>query len=223
MSTEILLLLVLGMANGLLHALDADHILAVSAVAFEGDSRRRNVLRTSACWALGHGGALALLVTLAVGFEWAIPELVSTTAELLVGVILMAVGSSILWQLWRGRIRISHHRHEGLPSHLHLHDHRHLHRSDHRPVLVGVVHGVAGSAPLLAVLPLIIKSQLVFASLYILLFSASVAVMMCLFGGMLGSLVNTLGNRFRHGVLLLQSLLGIQAFAFGGFWILRAI
>ena len=226
MSAEILLLLALGMGNGLLHALDADHVLAVSAVALgDKESNRKiskGILRTAVLWALGHGTSLVVLTTLAIGLGWAIPQRLSSVAEVLVGLILIAAGGAIWAQLWRGRLRISHHRHEGLPPHVHIHTEGHGHRSDHKPVLVGIVHGIAGGAPLLAVLPLMISSQFLLATSYILLFSASVALMMCAFGGLLGSLVRWLGTTFEHGVTALQGLLGAQAIGFGCFWLWRA-
>jgi nickel/cobalt transporter (NicO) family protein len=223
MSPEILLLLLFGMGNGLLHALDADHILAVSAVAMQGDNRRGRILRTAVMWALGHGGALIVLIGVALGFGLVIPEALSSAAELLVGIILISVGITLLYQLGRGRLKVTHHHHDHLPGHTHIHDDNHGRRSDHRPMLVGVVHGVAGSAPLLAILPLVIKSQFLVAGLDIFLFRVSVAVMMCVFGGLLSIVVQGLASRYRHGITVLQSLLGVQAIAFGGYWLYHAI
>lgn len=227
MSAELLFLLGLGMANGLLHALDADHILAVSAVALSGqrgrEKRDGKVLRTALLWALGHGVSLICLVAMAVGLGWAIPEALSRGAELLVGVILIAIGGSIVLRLWRGTIRITRHHHSGLPPHTHIHNPGHEHRSDHRPVLVGIVHGIAGSAPLLAVLPLMIRQEFIFVALYVLLFSACVAAMMCAFGGGLGSVARMLEKRTASGIKWLQGTLGIQALVMGAYWLYAAI
>src|SRR5690554_5493586 len=213
MTPEIILLLALGAGGGLLHALDADHILAVSTVAVSGDASRRRILRTAFNWALGHGLSLALVTLVVLGFGLAVPETLSSAAELLVGAILVAVGLSLLRGLWRGELRFSAHRHSGLPTHVHLHDAAHLPASDrrdagdHRPVLIGIIHGIAGSAPLIALLPLVIKAEFVLAGLYILLFTLCVAAAMCLFGGLLGALVSDLQSRFRHSLALLQGVL----------------
>lgn len=223
MTVEMLILLALGMANGLLHALDADHILAVSAVAVGGESAKRRVLRTAALWALGHGTTLLLFAILVLGLGWVIPEAVSRSAEMLVGIILIAVGGSIVHHLWKGGITITRHHHDGLPPHAHIHSHAHDWRSDHRPVLVGIVHGVAGSAPLLALLPLVIRQQFIVAGFYIFLFSLSVGLMMCLFGGFLGSLVRRVDSRSSWGMKMFQALLGLQAIGFGGYWVYAAL
>lgn len=216
-------LLLLGMAHGLLHALDADHILAVSAVAVGDNSAKSKMLRTAALWGLGHGGALFLLTLLALGFGWAIPDSVSRTAEILVGAILITLGMAIAWQLFRGRIRISRHSHDHLRPHTHIHRHNHGKKGDHRPVLVGIVHGVAGSAPFLGVLPLLIKQQFLLAGVYIGLFSLCVALAMCLFGGLLGALVRFFDSRYRLFFAYFQALLATQAIAMGGYWIAQAV
>ena len=164
MNTDMLWLLALGAGGGLLHALDADHILAVSTVAAGGDASRRRVLRTALNWALGHGLSLGVVTLSVLGLGLAMPEGLSAMAELLVGVILLAAGLSLLWAGWRGEVALSLHRHGGLPAHAHLHGRDHVGAPgrglvDHRPVLIGIIHGVAGSAPLLALLPLVIKAQ----------------------------------------------------------------
>src|SRR5690606_41463876 len=74
MNTDMLWLLALGAGGGLLHALDADHILAVSTVAAGGDASRRRVLRTAPHWAPGHGLARALVPLRGMGFGRATPD-----------------------------------------------------------------------------------------------------------------------------------------------------
>ena len=86
MNTDMLWLLALGAGGGLLHALDADHILAVSTVAAGGDASRRRVLRTALNWALGHGLSLGVVTLSVLGLGLAMPEGLSAMAELLVGV-----------------------------------------------------------------------------------------------------------------------------------------
>lgn len=228
MSPDILLLLALGAGGGLLHALDADHILAVSSVAVSGDASKRDVLVTARNWALGHGLSLGLISLTVLGFGLTIPEALSSAAELLVGVILVAVGFSLLWAFGRGDMRFSIHRHCSLLPHAHLHDRNHgsknsrLNFAHHKPMLIGIVHGVAGSAPLIALVPLVIESRFMLAGVYIVLFTGCVALMMCLFGGVLGSVVSGLQARFRHSLAVLQGLLAVQSIALGGFWIYQA-
>lgn len=229
MNTDMLWLLALGAGGGLLHALDADHILAVSTVAAGGDASRRRVLRTALNWALGHGLSLALVTLSVLGFGLAIPEALSSVAELLVGVVLLAAGLSLLRAGWRGEVAVSLHRHRGLPAHVHLHGRDHIDAQgarglvDHRPVLIGIIHGIAGSAPLLALLPLVIQAQFMLAGLYILLFTLCVALAMCAFGGLLGVLVSGILRRSRRAFDTMRALLGLYALGFGAFWLHQAL
>ena len=223
MTAELVLLMMLGMGNGLIHALDADHILAVSSVAASDKPSRRGIFRTALMWALGHGASLLMVTIAALGLGWVIPEGLSQAAEIAVGVLLIAIGLSIFVQLRKSDIRLSHHHHDHLPPHTHLHNADHGNRADHKPVLVGVIHGIAGSAPLLAVLPSLIQSHFLIAGLYILLFSVCVGLAMCIFGGVLGTLVHYLGRRFTRGIKIFQSVLGVQAIGFGCYWIASAV
>jgi hypothetical protein len=103
--------------------------------------------------------------------------------ESAVGIMLMLLGVEVLWRLRRARIHIHAHDHEGGARHFHAHSHfgetvphnesRHAH-PDRPPLpvkalLVGLVHGAAGSAGLLALAVATVPDPLR-ASLYVLLF-----------------------------------------------------
>ena len=83
-----------------------------------------------------------------------------------VGVMLLLLGADVLWRLRRGRVHVHPHRHADGTLHLHAHSHAHSHapgeahdphHHEHahglsrRALLVGLVHGLAGSAALLLV------------------------------------------------------------------------
>ena len=57
---EIFTLLMTGLGLGLLHALDADHVMAVSALSNRKPDFKRT-LKFSASWAIGHGSVLIIL------------------------------------------------------------------------------------------------------------------------------------------------------------------
>lgn len=126
-------LLLLGLALGVRHATDADHVVAVSAIA----SRERSVPRAvlvGVSWGLGHalsvlcaGGAIVLLGV-------AVPPRLGLGLELSVAVILIALGCANLFGLSK------QHSHAALtasPSSV---------ARLFRPLGVGVAHGLAGSA-----------------------------------------------------------------------------
>ena len=92
-TAESTLLLALGL--GMLHALDADHIMAVSALT----AKRPNVsscMRFCSHWATGHGLALFSIAAGVFVLGAAIPETLSHWAETIVGAVLIIIGCSVL-------------------------------------------------------------------------------------------------------------------------------
>lgn len=152
--------LLLGLLLGLQHALEADHLAAVASLSTRSGSLRDAALQGMA-WGLGHsltllafGGAL-LLADLTLT-PWAANGL-----ELLVGLMLVLLGADVLRRLWRQRVHFHVHSH-GAQRHVHAHSHardsdhatdphRHRHASalPRRALLVGMTHGLAGTAALL--------------------------------------------------------------------------
>lgn len=214
-------LLALGFGLGLLHALDADHIMAVSALA-SGDGRggSRTVAKTvrfCASWAIGHAGVLLSLSALLVYAGVQPPGIVHELAEKLVGLLLIGLGGWILWNVWRHRWRIEVHRHDDV-THAHLVlDGETKH--DHRPLLVGLVHGLAGSAPILALIPALDVTNAWFAVGYAAVFSVGVLTAMLVFGVFFGRIRNWLarvgGRVFDASRVVIAGL----SVVFGGYWL----
>lgn len=122
--------LLLGVGLGLSHATDADHVVAVSALVQREPGMWR-AARIAALWGAGHTASflgLGLLVILA-GVQ--VPAAYEAFAEALVAVMLVGLG---IWHLWHGR---QTHAPEATAS---------AATAYARPALIGVVHGLAGSA-----------------------------------------------------------------------------
>ena len=155
-------ILLLGLFIGMQHALEADHIAAVASIAARQSSVRRIVCH-GAVWGIGHTITLMMFAGAALFLDQAIDEALSAMLELCVGILLVGLGSHLFYRLWRDRIHFHAHRHANGVQHLHAHSHRddregHLaSKHDHahpggapvRTLLVGMVHGLAGSAVLL--------------------------------------------------------------------------
>ena len=149
----------LGFLLGMQHALEADHIAAVSSIAV----RRRNVadiLKHGLTWGLGHTLTLFAFAGAAILLGHAIPESVARPIETAVGLMLIGLGAHVLWRLWRDRVHFHRHGHGDGTVHFHAHSHAgeaaphaRAHVHDHgfrwRTLLVGLMHGMAGSAALL--------------------------------------------------------------------------
>jgi high-affinity nickel permease len=149
-----------GFLLGMQHALEADHIAAVSSIA----ARRANlgdIVKHGLTWGLGHTITLFVFAGAAILLGHAIPEHISGPLETAVGIMLVGLGAHVLWRLWRDRVHFHQHRHGDGTAHFHLHSHAadvvphqrsshaHTHRFRWRTLLVGLMHGMAGSAALL--------------------------------------------------------------------------
>ncbi|HEX9626070.1 MAG TPA: sulfite exporter TauE/SafE family protein [Acidiferrobacterales bacterium] len=208
---------VLGLAFGLglMHALDADHIMAVSGLA---SARRRGALAFCARWAVGHGLTLLGIGAAVLLLGMAIPERLSAVAEAAVGAVLIAIGAFVLWDLWRRRLHLHFHTHGGLPPHAHWHTHardRGAHRHRHGALLVGVMHGAAGSAPLLALLPVAGRTAPWFGMAYLLAFGVGVLAAMLVFGGLIGVVFERLSRRGDVLLRATRALVALGAMGFG--------
>ncbi len=176
--------LILAFSLGLLHALDADHIMAVSGLASKRPTFK-SCIRFCYHWATGHGLALLSIAACVYFFGIAIPESLSGFAESLVGIVLILIGAWTLFDVFRKGLLVSFHKHEPDIHHAHWHQKNHHKVQDHSALLVGVLHGIAGSAPLLVLLPLSKMGSATMAMSYVLLFGLGVITSMAIFGGLM--------------------------------------
>jgi high-affinity nickel permease len=145
----------IGFLLGLRHALDTDHLAAVSTVLAE----RPSLLASGAVglwWGIGHTLTLLLIGSIVLAWGLQIPAEFEFIAESGVGILLIVLGGMLALKLYRERWHVHSHHHDG-QSHVHLHshqqanDHRHRHwmTESIRPLCIGMAHGLAGSAALM--------------------------------------------------------------------------
>jgi sulfite exporter TauE/SafE len=150
-----LTILGLGFILGLRHALDTDHLAAVSTVLAERPSLRASGL-VGLSWGLGHTAVLLVVGVIVLVLRVPIPDPMAVAAEGVAGLMLVALGSLLGARLIRERWHLHPHDHGGTKhvhfhSHSHSRDHSHVHwwRQSVRPLCIGMAHGLAGSAALL--------------------------------------------------------------------------
>jgi high-affinity nickel permease len=150
----------LGFLLGMQHALEADHIAAVSSIAARR-SEVGDIVKHGLTWGLGHTLTLFVFAGAAILLGHAIPGELARPLETAVGLMLVGLGAHVLWRLWRDRVHFHRHSHDGGVVHFHAHSHAgetiphayaphtHAHGFRWRTLLVGLTHGMAGSAALL--------------------------------------------------------------------------
>jgi hypothetical protein len=214
----------LGFVLGLRHALDVDHLAAVSTLV----SQRRGLLGSSlvgALWGLGHTLALLAVGVVVIALGAHVPPALARGLELGVAAMLVGLGAQVLWTIRRGgTLHVHAHEHDGR-RHVHGHVHGdarggvgagpHHHRVPRaRPLLVGVVHGLAGSAALmLAVLAAIPSPPLAVA--YLGVFGLGSIGGMVAMSALLGVPLALAGERVARADVALRAAAGVGSIAVG--------
>jgi ABC-type nickel/cobalt efflux system permease component RcnA len=192
--------LIIGFTLGLKHATEVDHVVAISTIV----SQHKNVFRSAivgALWGTGHTASLLVVGAIALLLRVAIPERVSGWLEFGVALMIIGLGISALWRALRKgtQIHVHEHSHDGLKhKHIHFHDHekkhepsatsRHSHavaRVGFKPLLIGTMHGLAGSGALTLLVLTQISSSWI-ALLYLAIFGIGSIAGMVLMSGLLG-------------------------------------
>ncbi len=116
----------LGLTLGLAHASDADHVCTIAAL-LRTERGPLSALRTALVWGLGHSAAFFGAGALLIAADVHLPAWLAPFAEVL-------VAASLVW------LGVSQWRHADCPAP------PHAHRSEARTFVLGIVHGLAGSA-----------------------------------------------------------------------------
>ncbi len=151
-------LLILGFLIGMRHALEADHVAAVASLATRSQTIGETV-RQGVAWGAGHTLTLFLFGSMVLMLDLTMPEIFVNYLEFGVGLMLIGLGADVLWRMARKRIHFHSHCHADGTVHFHAHAHigktHDFHHHDHhhgfpaRALIVGLMHGMAGSAALI--------------------------------------------------------------------------
>ena len=215
--------LMLALVYGMFHALDADHIMAVTGLY--GTPEKSNSTRLCFNWAMGHGAVLLLVAAVTYFLGVVIPPEFSLVAEYLVGVLLIIIGAVLIKDIVQMKLHLHFHQHEGMPEHAHWHKHsgsakkenNGKHSHDHRALFVGVIHGAAGSAPLLALMPVAQSHSAWWSLAYIAIFVGGILFSMLLFGGALGLVMQRLVSYGDYFVRMVRVLAATASLLMGVF------
>lgn len=223
------LLSITGLLAGVGHVLAGpDHLAAVAPLAVD---QRSSTWHVGLLWGVGHSGGVWMLALLALTFREAVPlEWLSVWGERLVGLVLIGIGLIGLRRLVGRRMHTHVHEHGGVRhAHVHVHaiapgdDHARAHDHTHGALGIGMLHGLAGTAHLLGVLPALLVPTRVGAVVYVVSFGLGSIVAMTGFSWVVGVVV----DRFeRLGDRMLRLLLGsccVATLLVGVYWCYAAL
>ena len=224
---DVLTILAVGLVFGLKHATEVDHVVAVSTIV----SRHRSVWRSTlvgAMWGAGHTASLLITGALVLSLRIAIPEQVSKWFEFGVALMIIGLGAIALWRSLakRNDVHVHEHSHDGV-SHVHIHFHesetQHQAARPHnhavsavglKPVLIGAVHGLAGSGALTLLVLTQIESAWV-GFFFLAVFGLGSIVGMMLMSGLIGLPFVLTGRNVGRVHRHLQTSAAVLSIAFG--------
>jgi ABC-type nickel/cobalt efflux system permease component RcnA len=190
--------MLLGILLGVRHGLEPDHLAAISVLSSEKPDARRGAL-LGAWWGLGHTAALLAVGLVLAALRAEMPPRLSDFFELAVAGMLIVLGVRAIARALRegGVGPVSLHDHEGT-RHMHAGAAAHVHVGPwtlaKRPLAVGILHGLAGSGALTALVVADLPST-VTRVLFIALFGAGSIVGMATLSGIAGWPLARIGRR----------------------------
>lgn len=212
------------------HATDADHVVAVTTIVSRQKKIRLATL-IGILWGIGHAVTITLVALPIILFSFVIPPRLGLGFEFLVGIMLSVLG---LLNITGASLRITRlylptiHKHSHLGKNKKHHEHSHLHFFDSvnntlhhlglfqvvRPILIGLIHGLAGSTAIALLILSTIKDPK-FASVYLFVFNFGVIFGMMLITTFLG--VSAALIKKKSGAIHkhLVFICGILSFIFG--------
>lgn len=234
---SVISLLAFGFALGLKHATEADHLAAISTIVTD----RKSVWSASlvgGLWGVGHTISLFVASVAVILLHFEISDRLARGLEFCVALMLVALGFDTLRKLARGgQLHMHLHRHGG---HLHAHPHIHEVSGSHqvgqadeqppnqhthhglaigpRPLIVGMIHGLAGSGALMLLVLSTISSPLVGMS-YILVFGIGSIGGMMLMSLLLSLPFHLTTKRFTGVERTMRGMAGVFSLGFGSFMV----
>ncbi len=245
-------LVLLGLALGIRHAIDPDHVIAVTAILTR-ERRFLRAVRIGLIWGLGHSTTVLAIGMAIIVFKLRVPARLGLTLEFMVALVLILLGFNtakdtlVLIAKKFGIVNTRHsplivhaHRHThkiGGSSHLHWHPHVHsssatqdlmTHEHLRLPMMtisrssgatsfvVGLVHGMAGSAGIALLVTAAIPSVWL-ATLYLVIFCGGVMIGMVLVTAAIGAPVSLFARRLSGVHRRISLAAGWLSFSFGAF------
>lgn len=226
-------ILALGFLLGLKHATDADHVVAVTTIVSK-QKKLRHAALVGVFWGIGHTSMIIAVGIAIIIFQLTIPEKVQLSFEFIVAAALVMLGVFNLTGATRSLMRKlsaphSHsHQHDTKPVHTHSHtdmaQNTHAHRNEAtdsigifpllRPLVVGIIHGLAGSAAVTLLILGSITDERV-AILYLGIFGLGTIIGMMLITTAIGIPIIAGGKKFERFDRTVTRIAGYLSIGYG--------
>lgn len=198
MTGSLVSILLIGFLLGIKHAIEPDHIIAISTIVGESKDIKRSIF-AGVYWGIGHTATLFIVGMMLIVAKNTITHTVAMSLEFIVGIMLVTLGLNSLF---------SHFKHR---SHLVKGDKKN--RSHVKSFFIGLVHGLAGSAAMV-LLTMSTVSTAWEGALYILIFGIGTVAGMLSFSTVIGiPFVLTSGKqvnrRLNHFTGIISVLFGL--------------
>ncbi|WP_182130346.1 high frequency lysogenization protein HflD [Nitrosopumilus sp. b3] len=215
----------LGLAVGMQHAFEPDHIAAVSTQISKFKIKStRHLLKESftkssvlgALWGAGHTTTLVLVGFLVYALAITIQDQIFSGLEFAVGIMLVFLGVTTIINR---KIKFRHkHPHQHTDGSLHFDEHKHDdsdHNHTHKSYFIGLIHGLAGSGSLV-VLTAVTWDDVGMLLGFIAIFGVGSMIGMVLVGSLMGIplvFVNKIGilqKTFRYVAGIFSLVIGFN-------------
>lgn len=211
-----------GFLSGFRHALEPDHLCAVSALAVEQKSLRGGFL-TGLSWGLGHALTLVCFGGLLAFLGVSVPESIAAFLEVVVGIWVVVLGIGALrlsMRLGRQGPTVPHEHGENVHTHPSLGSHVHFLGVplSTRPLMVGALHGLSGSGAMVALVSLQFSAR--FERLaFLAVFGVGAILSMTLLTYAAGFSI----SKYPQYQRILSRSSGLVSIAVGSLWIFLAV
>lgn len=201
MTGSLFSILLLGFLLGIKHAIEPDHVIAVSTIARESKNIKRSVF-AGIYWGIGHTATLFIFGMFLIIAKNTITDRMALSLEFIVGIMLVTLGLSSIFSFLK-------HNHLHTRSQTESKGKKHLHI---KSFFIGLVHGLAGSAAMV-LLTMSTVSTIWQGALYILIFGCGTVVGMLCFSTVIGlPFILTSGKQFNK---YLSNFAGLISILFG--------
>jgi sulfite exporter TauE/SafE len=177
--------------------------------------RPREALGFGLRWGLGHSGAVLALGLVVVALDLRLSDPLARGLEFGVGTLLLGLGLWLLWSLAHDRAHAVAAGEEGAAPHAHAHGGGSL--------WVGVAHGLAGTAGLVAVLQVSQVRSPWEAGAYLLLFGVGTTAAMALYALLAGALFQQAGRRLPRLAGTMRAATALGSAVLGVVWMFNAV